>query len=79
MCVAKSRPTLATSKSSKYAHYNNWKESVIDYALYQSYFIKKIDSREEYIQHLGNSYSEEKSSYINNIHKVSAEVSVYFR
>ena len=79
MRVAKSRPTLASNKSSNYAHYNNWKESVIDYALYQSYFIRKIDSKEEYIEHLSNSYSEEKNSYIIKVRKISSEVAHYFR
>lgn len=79
MRVAKSRPTLASEKSGSYAHYANWKESVIDYALYQSYFIRNIDSKEEYIAHLANSYSEEKNSYIIKVRKISSDAHSYFR
>lgn len=54
---AKQRATLALEKKTLYACFKNWRESVIDYVLYQSKFIHKIDSRQEYISHLAKNYA----------------------
>jgi hypothetical protein len=45
MKKAKSRATLALDSEGNYARFNTWRESVIDYALYQSMFVRKIKSR----------------------------------
>jgi uncharacterized FlgJ-related protein len=57
MKKAKQRPTLALKSSGTYASFKNWRESVIDYVLYQSRFIHKISNREEYINHLAKNYA----------------------
>lgn len=55
MKVAGKRPTSAIGTNRNHAQYRNWKDSVIDYALFQSYIIAKLpsnnsDSYREYIQ-----------------------------
>jgi uncharacterized FlgJ-related protein len=56
MRKAKSRCTVAL-EGGTYAKFKTWRESVIDYALYQSTFAKKIGSRSEYIDHLAKNYA----------------------
>lgn len=59
MKLATKRPTTAIGKtSSGYAIFNNWKESVIDYALYQTYSAKNL-SQDDYIQFLNKYYAED--------------------
>lgn len=60
MRIAKSRCTLAIGNG-KYAKFKTWRESVIDYALYQTTFIKKIDSQGEYINYLARNYATGKA------------------
>jgi uncharacterized FlgJ-related protein len=55
MKVAGKRPTSAIGTNRNHAKYRNWKDSVVDYALFQSYIIAKLpsntsDSYREYIQ-----------------------------
>ena len=66
MKKARSRATLALNSEGNYAKFNTWRESVIDYALYQTMFIRKIKSRDAYISHLADSYatSPNYSSYL---------------
>ena len=53
------RPTMAIGKtSSGFAIYDSWKDSVIDYALYQAYSAKNL-SEEAYIDHLNDHYAED--------------------
>jgi hypothetical protein len=44
-----------------YAKFKTWRESVIDYALYQTTFVKKIKSQSEYINHLAENYATGKA------------------
>lgn len=53
------RPTMAIGKTnSGFAIYGSWKDSVIDYALYQAYSAKNL-SEEAYIDHLNEHYAED--------------------
>lgn len=73
MKKAKSRVTLALESNGSYAIFNTWRESVIDYALYQSMFVRKIKSRDAYIRHLADSYAT-SSNYSSHLIQVINEV-----
>jgi hypothetical protein len=59
MKVAGSRPTSAIGTNRGHAQYKNWKESVIDYALFQSFTIAKLPSnnKQEYRTYIQKFYS----------------------
>jgi flagellum-specific peptidoglycan hydrolase FlgJ len=54
---AKSRITTALKSSSVYAVYDSWESSLIDYALYQSRYIYRIKSEQDYYEYLKNNYA----------------------
>jgi len=58
MKQARVRPTTALGTSIGHAYYNNWKESVYDYALYQAAYLKNIKSEDQYFEYLGSNYAE---------------------
>lgn len=68
MRQATSRPTTSSEVEGGYAYYANWKESVIDYALYQSKYLSDL-TRSQYLAYLGKNYAED-SSYTAGILKV---------
>lgn len=67
MKVAKIRPTTNGGEQYEHAYYTTWRESVLDYALYQSRYLCGL-SKEEYLQYLSN-YAED-STYIFKIKKL---------
>lgn len=73
MKKARNRATLALDSEGNYARFNTWRESVIDYALYQSMFVRKIKSRDAYISHLADSYAT-SPNYTNHLIQVINEV-----
>jgi hypothetical protein len=66
MREAKSRITTAIGTNKNHAEYNSWRESIYDYAFYQSRYLGKIQSEEEYYQYLDASYAEDPS-YIKKV------------
>ena len=60
MRKAKSRCTVALDGGT-YAKFKTWRESVIDYALYQTTFVKKIKSQSEYTNYLAENYATGKA------------------
>ena len=74
MKMAEKRPTSAIGVNRGHASYTNWKESVIDYALFQSFIIAKLQtvSRDSYRKHIQKYYSE-TSDYLARIDRVSLE------
>lgn len=52
------RPTVSIGVNRGYAVYEDWKHSVIDYALLQAWSYKKLN-REEYLKQLSISYAED--------------------
>ena len=48
MKPAKLRPTTSRDILNGYAYYNNWKESVLDYALYQAAYARSINTEDDY-------------------------------
>jgi len=71
MKLAYSRPTTALGMELNHAYYSSWKESVLDYALWQSSFGRRL-SRDEYLDLISKIYAEDKS-YINKIIKLANE------
>lgn len=71
MKVSFIRPTTALYYENGYAVYRNWRESVLDYALYQAYYHDSIKSSEDYYNILKN-YAED-SLYIKKIKFLSSQ------
>lgn len=70
MKVAEKRPSSAIGVNRGHAQYSNWKESVVDYALFQSYIIAKLpkNNSDEYRNYIQKFYSE-TSDYLTRIDK----------
>lgn len=62
------RPTLALGKKRGHAYYNNWEESVIDYALWQTYCAKNL-SHSAYIAYLKRNYAESNYKSVESVAK----------
>jgi hypothetical protein len=59
MKVAKQRLTTAKSGKGVYAYYDTWQLSAIDYALFQTSFLRGVDSEREYYNYLAKNYAED--------------------
>lgn len=60
MKIANNRPTLGVKNdTTPYSTYSNWRSSVIDYALYQSRYLKQYNTKEKYLNRLGEVYAED--------------------
>lgn len=59
MKLASSRLTLAKGSEHGYASYENWTESLMDYALYYSSYLKNVRTEREYYQFLSKFYAED--------------------
>ena len=60
MKMPERRSTLAIGINKGHAVYRNWKECIIDYALFQSSYLRGL-TEEEYFIKIGNSYAEDGS------------------
>lgn len=58
MKEARRRVKTAKGTQLNHAYYENWKESVYDYAFYQCRYMGRIDNETEYYQALDASYAE---------------------
>jgi len=72
MKVARSRPTTRIGENRGHAIYRNWRAAVIDYALLQAAFMRKIKTEEQYYEYLGLSYSVENPSEYSNAIRILA-------
>lgn len=63
MKLARSRITTAIGVKRNHAYYNNWRDCLIDYALYQEAYLRSIKNKDEYLQYLSKYYAED-SNYI---------------
>lgn len=59
MKLARSRPTTAIGEYSGHAMYEDWVSSVMDYALYQSAYLRKLKTRDQYYEYLSQNYAED--------------------
>lgn len=55
----------STNKGVQYGHayYDTWRESVLDYALFQCRYLSDITTRDEYLQYLRQNYAEDPNYY----------------
>lgn len=60
MKQARARATTANGTQLGHAYYDNWKESVTDYALYQAAYLNKIRKENQYLRYLDKNYAEAK-------------------
>jgi uncharacterized FlgJ-related protein len=58
MKQAKARATTAKGTELGHAYYNDWKESVVDYAFYQAAYLNKIRKESKYLKYLDKNYAE---------------------
>lgn len=71
MKEAKQRISTAGGTQNGHAYYETWRESVYDYAFYQSRYLASIRSEQEYFQYLSASYAEDP----NYIRAIKAAIS----
>lgn len=60
MKQARARATTANGTQLGHAYYDDWKESVTDYALYQAAYLNKIRKENQYLRYLDKNYAEAK-------------------
>lgn len=73
---AKQRATTSKGTKLGHAHFNTWKESVLDYSLLQCKYMSKL-SEEEYYAYLAKNYAEDPN-YIIKIRKQANKNKSYF-
>tara|TARA_Y100000287_G_scaffold72261_1_gene57257 strand:- start:869 stop:1342 length:474 start_codon:yes stop_codon:yes gene_type:complete len=61
MKQARARATTALGTQLGHAYYNDWKESVTDYALYQAAYLNKLRTEKKYLSYLDRNYAEAKN------------------
>lgn len=54
-----SRPSTNVGSDNGFAVYNSWRDSVLDYALYQASFMRGINEQ-QYFEYLSKNYAEDK-------------------
>ena len=64
------RSTTNKGENRGHAVFDNWKESVLDYAFYQARFLGDIKTEGEYIQYLKVNYAEDPG-YVDKVIKLS--------
>lgn len=69
MKVATKRPTTNKGEEHGHAYYENWKESVVDYAFYSAQYLSDLKTEKDYLQYLSQSYAED-TSYVSKIKKI---------
>lgn len=60
MKEARQRATTNKGADLGYAMYHHWKESVLDYALYQCAYLSRINSEDKYYRYLSENYAGDK-------------------
>ncbi len=61
MKQARARATTAKGTQLGHAYYDDWKESVVDYALYQAAYLNKLRTEKKYLNYLDKNYAEAKN------------------
>lgn len=59
MKIAKQRTTCASKDVGDYAYYKNWRYSVVDRALYETTYWRKMKNEEDYINTVSSVYAED--------------------
>jgi uncharacterized FlgJ-related protein len=70
MKQARARVNTAKGTNLNHAYYDNWKESVYDYAFYQCRYMSNASTEEEYYATLDASYAEAGDSYSRSLKQI---------
>lgn len=70
MKLANRRIRTAKGTQLNHAYYNNWQESVYDYAFYQCRYLSKLDSEQDYYDALDASYASTGKKYSETLKEV---------
>lgn len=73
MKQAKVRSTTALGTQYSHAYYNDWRMSVMDYALWYNKYMSRIKSKEQYYEFLGQYYAEDPN-YVNKLKVIVNEI-----
>lgn len=65
MKVPNNRPTTSLGTRRGHAYYKNWEMCVLDYALYQSAYLRDIRTESQYLEYLNKYYATDPSYKIN--------------
>lgn len=71
MTTIGNRPTTSIGNRYGFAYFNTWRDSVLDYVIYQCLYLKN-KSYEEYLYYLDTVYAEDPN-YINKIKNITKE------
>ena len=52
------RPNTCKGVEMNHAYYDTWKESVLDYALFQASYLRSLKTEEQYLEYLDQNYAE---------------------
>ena len=69
MKEARQRVKTALGTQLNHAYYCDWESSLYDYAFYQSRYMSKCKTEDQYFQALGQSYAESKT-YVQNLKRI---------
>lgn len=69
MKLAYQRNTTAVGEQHNHARYTSWRQSVIDYKIWQDRLIGKLNTRSKYLRYLDKHYAESKQ-YVTLIKKM---------
>ena len=69
MKEAKLRSNLAKGTNRGHAYYETWQESVLDYALYYSSYLRSIKTEGEYFEYLRQNYAEDPT-YVQRLKQI---------
>lgn len=77
MKMAWNRPTTAIGENRGHAVYACWEDSVLDYAFYQTSYLRSLKTEAEYLQYLNQHYAEDPN--YQKITEYFAETKVFFK
>jgi uncharacterized FlgJ-related protein len=69
MKEARVRLNLAKGTNRNHAYYDNWEQSVMDYALYAASYLKELNTEDKYFQYLSQNYAEDPN-YVSKVKKM---------
>lgn len=76
MKEARQRAHTAIGTRYNHAVYSDWRQSVLDYTIYQSCYLRKFN-RSEYIDYLGRNYAQDKN-YVTKVVAIAKQSKKYF-
>lgn len=76
MKQAQRRASTNSGTELGHAVYKHWRESVVDYALYQCAFLSKLYTEDAYYQYLKENYAE-SPDYVQNVKKMAEEFKLF--